>query len=61
MRVGRRHQRIPLRGLLLLCLLLAGMNLAGPAASSAGVSCQDFGCVKVILNYDGARRMRQSA
>jgi hypothetical protein len=41
------------------CLLVTtGMILADTPPIHAGVACEDFGCVKVELRYDGGRRMR---
>ena len=47
-----------LRAVISVSLIATGIVLSDSSQSQAAVSCEDFGCVKVELTYDGGRRMR---
>lgn len=46
------------RLLLALFVVTEGMAAVGASPTRAGVNCEDFGCVKVELTYNGGRSMR---
>lgn len=58
MKRARVFPQLSVRLILSASMLATWMTFADSSPSEAGVSCQDFGCVKVELTYDGARRMR---